>query len=301
MALALEAFMLPAGAGRNHRLMALWHPPAGAPVEQARGVVLYVHPFAEEMNKTRRMAALQARALAAAGYGVLQIDLKGCGDSSGEFGDASWQDWIADVHAAMRWLRERSTAPLTLWGLRAGCLVLADAAAQLPQGWPDEACDFVFWQPTPSGAPVLRQFLRTAAAAAFLEGGGKGVVDALRKRLAAGQAVEVGGYRINPALATGLEAARLPVPARLGRLVWLECSAVAGPASAHPPLTPLTPLTPASVSASTAWRLAAARFEVRLVPGPPFWQTAEIETAPALIEATLAALHAGHAATTVPT
>jgi hypothetical protein len=69
-------------------------------------------------------------------------------------------------------------------------------------------------------------------------------------------------------------------------LVWLECSAVAGLASSHPPLTP------ASVSASAPWRQAARSFEVRLVPGPPFWQTAEIETAPALIEATLAAMQA---------
>ncbi len=270
--------MLPAGAGSDEHLMALWHAPAST--TEMRGVVLYVHPFAEEMNKTRRMAALQARALAAAGYGVLQIDLKGCGDSSGEFGDASWADWVSNVHTAVRWLGAKSPAPLTLWGLRAGCLVLADAAAQMP----DETCSFVFWQPTPQGAPVLRQLLRTAAAAAFLDGGGKGVVDGLRKRLAAGQAIEVGGYRVHPALAAGLEQARLPVPARLNRLVWLEVSAVAGPAASHPPLTP------ASISASAPWRQAAASFEVRLIPGPPFWQTAEIETASALIEATLAAM-----------
>jgi hypothetical protein len=41
----------------------LFHPP-GAP---CRGAVVYVHPFAEEMNRSRRMAALQARALAAQG------------------------------------------------------------------------------------------------------------------------------------------------------------------------------------------------------------------------------------------
>jgi len=55
----------------------------------ALGSVLYGHPFAEEMNKSRRMAGLQARALARAGYDVLQIDLRGCGGSSGDFGDAS--------------------------------------------------------------------------------------------------------------------------------------------------------------------------------------------------------------------
>jgi hypothetical protein len=36
-----------------------------APPRRVRGAVLYVPPWAEEMNKSRRMAALQSRALAA--------------------------------------------------------------------------------------------------------------------------------------------------------------------------------------------------------------------------------------------
>ena len=67
--------------------------------------MVYIHPFAEEMNKARRMAALQSRALAAAGFDVLQIDLLGCGDSSGDFGDATWNDWVNDVVHGCRWLR----------------------------------------------------------------------------------------------------------------------------------------------------------------------------------------------------
>jgi alpha/beta superfamily hydrolase len=63
------------------------HAPQGGPLQ---GLILCIHPFAEEMNKSRRMAALQSRALAEAGYTVLQIDLHGCGDSAGDFGEASW-------------------------------------------------------------------------------------------------------------------------------------------------------------------------------------------------------------------
>ena len=48
-----------------------------------KGSILYLHPFAEEMHKSRCMAALQARHFAQAGYAVLQVDLTGCGDSSG--------------------------------------------------------------------------------------------------------------------------------------------------------------------------------------------------------------------------
>jgi exosortase A-associated hydrolase 2 len=274
--------MLPAGAGRDDTLMALWHAPQAphAAHGEALGVVLYVHPFAEEMNKSRRMAALQARALAAAGYGVLQIDLKGCGDSSGEFGDATWADWLADVNTGVRWLRERSTAPLTLWGLRAGCLLLSEAAAQ----WPDQTCNFVFWQPTPSGAAVLRQFLRHAAAAAFLDGGGKGVVDKLRRQLADGDAVEVGGYRVHPAMGAGLDQARLQVPPQVGQVTWLEISALINETDTAQALNAT------SAAAAAPWREAASDFEARIVAGPPFWQTAEIEIAPALIEATVAAL-----------
>ena len=84
--------------------------------------MLYLHPFAEEMNKSRRMAALACRALAEAGHAVLQIDLRGCGDSSADFGDASWGDWQDDVRLGLAWLDAHTPAdaPLWLWGLRAG-------------------------------------------------------------------------------------------------------------------------------------------------------------------------------------
>ena len=101
----------------NGRRFCLFHPAQGG---VARGAVLYVHPFAEEMNKARRMAVLQSRALAGAGYNVLQIDLLGCGDSSGDFGHADWSVWREDVLAGYRHLRVCSSAPLILWGLRAG-------------------------------------------------------------------------------------------------------------------------------------------------------------------------------------
>ena len=131
-----EAFFLPVGGGQR---FCIFHRPHGA---EARAALIFLHPFGEEMNKSRRMVALQARALAAAGCAVLQIDLHGCGDSSGDFGDASWDSWLADVSLAHAWLRTRSAAPLWLWGLRSGCLLAGDAASRL-----GEPVDFLFWQP----------------------------------------------------------------------------------------------------------------------------------------------------------
>ena len=68
----------------DRRLFALYHPAAG----DARGSVLMLPPFAEEMNMSRRMSYLTGRAFAAAGYDFLSLDLTGTGDSSGDFAGA---------------------------------------------------------------------------------------------------------------------------------------------------------------------------------------------------------------------
>ena len=119
-----------------------------------RGAILYVHPFAEELNRTRRMAAQQSRAFAALGYAVLQIDLFGCGDSCGEFNAGRWQIWHDDLALAAEWLAERDSGPLTLWGLRLGGLLALDAAARLRP-----RC-VLLWQPFMSGRACINQFLR---------------------------------------------------------------------------------------------------------------------------------------------
>ena len=66
-----------------------------------RGVVLLLPPFAEEMNKSRRMCALLARGLAADGWRVVRIDLFGCGDSAGSLRDASWEQWCDDLRTEL--------------------------------------------------------------------------------------------------------------------------------------------------------------------------------------------------------
>jgi hypothetical protein len=45
------------------------------PVATDRGNILFIPPFADEMNRSRSMVAMQARAFAAKGFGTLLIDL----------------------------------------------------------------------------------------------------------------------------------------------------------------------------------------------------------------------------------
>ncbi|MBS0507966.1 MAG: hydrolase 2, exosortase A system-associated, partial [Proteobacteria bacterium] len=199
-----QAFFLPAERGQR---FCLYHPAQGG---SPRGRVLYLHPFAEELNSTRRMVARQARALAQAGYGVLQMDLLGCGDSSGDFADATWEAWLNDARLAQRWLVEHGGGPLWLWGMRAGALLAVQLAHELQTQ--QQPCDLLLWQPVASGQQMLQQFLRLHAAGQWL-GSGQSAEASPAQALAQGLAVHIAGYTLSPALAQGLGQTRLAPPA----------------------------------------------------------------------------------------
>lgn len=272
-----EPLFLQVDAGPLGQRFALHHaPPSGV-----RGLVVHVHAFAEEMNKSRRMAALQSRALAAEGFAVLQIDLLGCGDSAGDFGDATWAQWVTDVVLACRWLRQHhadagaQALPVWLWGHRAGALLAVQAAQQL-----DTACHLLLWQPAIAGKTLLQQFLRLKVAGDMMSGQAKTAMALMRSALAAGQSVEVAGYVLHPALCHGLEQALLQPPAvPAGRVEWFELS-TQDDAS----------LSPAAAAQASRWSEAGWAWRAHVVEGPAFWQTTEIEDAPALLQATLEAV-----------
>lgn len=261
---AFEAFYAEPPAGG--RRLCIHTPPQGTP----RGAVVQIHAFAEEMNKSRRMAALTARALARDGFAVLQIDLQGCGDSSDEFSDATWAGWTSDVAWAADWLQQRYAVPLWAWGHRAGAL-LADALAR------SRHCHLLLWNPVLQGKAVTQQFVRLKAAAQWASGDGKAAAQAVRDDLAAGRVVEIAGYGLSPKLAQALEGAVLqPVPPGAGRhVVWLEVAGREGEPT----------LSPAAQAQLPRWEAAGWTVQARAVAGPAFWQTVEIEDAPALVEA----------------
>lgn len=268
----------------------LFHPPEGA----CRGAVLYVHPFADEMNKARRMAAVQARALAAHGYGVLQLDLHGCGDSAGEFHEARWAGWKADLAAGCAWLAGRLdapvTPPLTLWGLRLGALLALDFAHDCAQAGSAPSApisQLVLWQPVQSGSAFLTQFLRLLSANAMLaEGAGSASTPAagpaastaaLRASLLGGTMLEVAGYELAPELAAAIDQVELAALAPACPVHWFETVSA-----------PERPLTPALERLAKGWREQGVALALHKVAGAPFWSTQEIAEAPALLAATTA-------------
>lgn len=257
----------------THSLFSVFTPPAAA--TPFKGNVLYIHPFAEEMNRSRRMAALMARALSRVEWGALSVDLLGCGDSSGDFADAGWAEWLADVRAGLDWLRNRNDGAITVIGLRLG----AALAAQTTRETPDLVDRLVLWQPVTSGKSMLTQFLRIRVAAAMTGGGGNGAetTRSLRQRFHDGEAVEVAGYEISPDLARaldGLELAALTPPASIP-VHWLELSA-----------EPERPVSPGANRIIDAWRETGCTIEAETIVGEPFWSLQETAIAPALIART---------------
>lgn len=263
----VEPFFFDADPGTR---FSLYHPPA--PQVPARGAILYVHPFAEELNKARRMAALQSRRFAALGYAVLQIDMFGCGDSCGDFNAARWDLWKRDLATARAWLAERSPGPMQLWGLRLGGLLALDYASE-------EAVDgIILWQPCLNGRICINQFLRQGLAAHIRAGDSAPprTTAALRAELLAHGSVEADGYELTLPLVKAIDAcdaAALAVPPC--PIHWF--------ASASP--------SPTRLAASAArlaerWSARGATLHLHAVDGLPFWGANEIVECPALLAAT---------------
>jgi exosortase A-associated hydrolase 2 len=269
-------FFLTADAGER---FCLYHQPD--PAAAPRGAILYVHPFAEEMNKSRRMAALQSRAYARAGFGVLQIDLYGCGDSSGDFADARWDIWLSDLALGWQWLTQRGAGPFYLWGLRLGALLALDFAARArPEG-------LILWHPVINGRAHLHQFARAQSAARLFGAAPE------QQPPAAEQGTEIAGYLITPQLSAAINQADAAALAPTCPVQWLELNAppqdLADPrAAAAKGHAPRPELQAASALLIERWRAAGAMIEAHPLYGTPFWSSAEISESPELLAATLA-------------
>ncbi len=258
----VEPFFFDADPGTR---FSLYHAPA--PQVAPRGAILYVHPFAEELNRSRRMAALMARRFAAMGFAVLQIDLFGCGDSCGDFNAARWELWKRDLDTARAWLAERSTGPMHLWGLRLGGLLALDYAAGAPVD------GLILWQPFLNGRTCINQFLRQRTDGAIVRSS-----SALRTELLTRGTLEVDGYELTAALSQAIDACDAATLSPPGCQVhWF---ATGQPA-------------PVRLAASAArlqqrWDASGSQLHFEALEGLPFW-TGQYPECNALLDATSAA------------
>lgn len=239
------------------------------------GIFIYIHPFAEEMNKSRRMIALQSRAFATMGFGVLQIDLSGCGDSHGDFKDASWHIWKLDIAAAKQWIESHVNAPIYLWGLRLGALLVLDFAKDSK----DVFNHIVIWQPIISGNSFLTQFLRLKLANQMIARDASKLtgIQAMRDTLSSGMSLEIAGYELSSQLFCAINSLKMSeLIVTRSSIHWLEIAPESGRS-----------LSPAGLAVVNAWKQSGIAPNIQLVPCQPFWASQEITVCPELIAATL--------------
>jgi exosortase A-associated hydrolase 2 len=257
-----DAFFLDGAAGRIFCVGSLRAEATGL-----RGRMLIIGPFAEEMNKSRHLLSSLVRSADAAGFEVLMPDLYGTGDSEGDFGDATLDIWRGDLDAALA--RTHAELPLVVVGLRAGALLATDLA-----GRHTVSC-LTLLHPQTDGRQQLTQILRLRIAGGMRPGGEKETTAQLRQRFAAGEVLEIAGYRVSGALAAGLESlmiADLPLGA-VEQINWIEVAPDAD-----------RPLMSGNQHVIDHWTALGKTVNTAVVACDEFWGTQEISQCRAMID-----------------
>jgi len=241
----------------------------------AKQGVVFVPPFAEEMNKCRRQITQTADALVEKGCAVLVVDLFGTGDSEGDFAEARWEIWKSDVITALNWMESEVPAVESIVAMRLGCALAAESLADTGKS----VLNTVFWQPVVSGRQFMTQFLRMQVAASMMESSTQVTVEALKAQLETGTSLEIAGYELTPELWLSVEDVDLltSLNRRLGELHIVEVGRTLNDG-----------LSVNGERLMTAAREKNIPVTGRRVPGDPIWAATEIVTNSLLEETTVA-------------
>lgn len=229
------------------------------PVESPKANIIYLPPFGEEMNRCRSMVAAQARWFAHQGSSCTVLDYFGTGESHGEFEDATLEIWRENITDAIQRVSEQSDAPISLWGCRLGALIAFDCMSRHST----TVNNLLFWQPVTSGKVFLTQMLRQRTASLMQAGKPAETTEQMKSALAAGETIEVAGYKLGGVLATGIDQLTLVAtnPPATTNIFWLEhCS------DESPHLNIKASKTIAEL------RENGAKVEVDTFTGEPVWQ-----------------------------
>jgi predicted alpha/beta-fold hydrolase len=117
---------------------------------------IVIHPFAEEKKSSHRTLVELSRELYKKGFPVLMFDLRGCGDSEGDFASVRLSDWLTDIERAIHVLKTYTQLPkMGIISVRLGaCFSLYYASQQL------DVSEFIWIEPVLKPVDYLRKTLR---------------------------------------------------------------------------------------------------------------------------------------------
>ena len=241
-----------------------------AEADPPRPAVVFCHPFAEERKCAHRIMVECARAVCAEGIDVLRFDLRGCGDSEGEFGQATLTGWLNDLDAAVNWLTATAQPKaIGLLGLRLGASLAAEYAEQHPEvRW------LGLWEPVTDGAQYWRLSLRRQQIRQAITDT-VGQASSLPGRLETCPTNDLDGYGVSDVMRQEIEQlSLLKQPRSFAGRVWIaQISASPRPSHNH-------------LALQQAYRAAGAQCELEAVVGEPFWSLLGLARAPELITKT---------------
>jgi hypothetical protein len=230
-------------------------------------------PFAEERKSSARVMTLAARQLCHYGFYVLRFDYTGCGESDGDFQDATMEMWKSDIGHARTFVTGRTGVDSCgALGIRLGATLLADTV--IPGMW-----EFaVLWAPALFGATYLADYCRRIAASRLVSDKHSSEVGSVTH--VEGTHVDIGGYWLSDESRAQLQALSLPrqpcCKARAAIVVSLS-AAGRGALREH-----------AQVCQDIVWQDGPTR--VANVRARPFWVTASRYDPRELVDVTAAYL-----------
>lgn len=270
-----EFFFLDTAAGKRLCLLR-----KNQALSDSRAVIIFIQAFGEEMNRSRRMATLQAQQLIQLGFAVVIMDLCGTGDSEGELSKTTWQTWKLDLQYLCAWIRERTNSPICLLGLRLGALLAIDFSDN--HHFPVH--QIVLWQPVFDGEQYFSEFSRTHLMTNILNVHNKEKTKEEKTyslKNSADQTIEISGYEISPTFKQSLISIKLEQFEKISaKLTWMEVDR-------HPSAT----LSKRRQHYLHVLRAIAPQFDFVKCQGEQFWNTQEISVCNQLIEVTSTIFH----------
>lgn len=237
--------------------------------------IVLIPPFAEEMNKSRKMMKASLDAFSDTADGFL-FDLYGTGDSEGLFDETSWDIWKRNIADFLDYLLVNfHYQEIELVTFRTGALLLNDCLDSAPNNqrkWPISAIHYC--NPVIKAQQFINQFLRLKLAAEMMRSDGdKRSTKDLMVELEQQGKLEVAGYMLSDTLLNEMlsSVAKLPEYYANTPLFFYDVSARGV-------------LTPAITNNANTIR-SDKLGQIFPISGPQFWSTQEISMCHELIAA----------------
>ncbi len=242
-----------------------------------KNLVILIPPFAEEMNKSRKIFSSFQHHLSSNKYRTVLFDLFGTGDSQGEFSDATWLLWQQNLIDIIKYVFEQyPEVRINFVALRTGALLLNNSLHQLPKYLSSAIHQIHYWNPVFNATQFVNQFLRLKLTGDIMrENGEKLTTKTLRQQLLKQGTMEVAGYQLSAELVEEFEQADASLP-KLDNLHIIHFYEISSSAK----------ITSALSNYISKLQEHHYQIETHSLTGPKFWVSQEICISQPLIDLT---------------